>query len=220
MKRLETIPRGHLVTFVSNSKRVVWSLLNPGQCDSQERSRTAERKRFYGSKMKRDCHPWPLTVTKIQSLEISKQTSYVLRGIKRTISRKLVKIALTAGYISSFFKSVPGCRVSRHFQLGTSLKCNWRLVFNATGRQEEEDGRTLVCDKRGKAISYVFCRDLHLTSMFSGLLQKDLFKGKWILAKSYFKQNYRQTCHTRFAVFFPLPSCCVSSLLFLSRVYY
>ena len=47
-----------------------------------------------------------------------------------------------------------------------------------TGRQKEEDGRTLLCDKRDKAISYVFCRDLHLTSMFSGLLQKDLFKGK------------------------------------------
>ena len=43
---------------------------------------------------------------------------------------------------------------------------------------EEEDGKMLVCDKRDKAISYVFCRDLHLTSMFSGLLQKDLFKGK------------------------------------------
>ena len=52
-----------------------------------------------------------------------------------------------------------------------------------------------------------------LTSMFSGLLQKDLFKRKWSLAKSYFKQNHCQACHTRFAVFFPLPSCCVSSLL-------
>ena len=44
-------------------------------------------------------------------------------------------------------------------------------------------------------------------------LQKDLFKGKWCLAKSYFKQNCCHGCHTRFAVFFPLPSCCVSSLL-------
>ena len=52
-----------------------------------------------------------------------------------------------------------------------------------------------------------------LTSMFSGLLQKDLFKGKWSLAKSYFKQNYGHACHRRFAVFFPLPSCFVSSLL-------
>ena len=82
----------------------------------------------------------------------------------------------------------------------------------------QQDGRKkrtakCLCDKRDKAISYVFCRDLHLTSMFSGLLQKDLFKGKWILAKSYFKQNYCHACHTRFAVFFPLPSCCVSSLV-------
>ena len=52
-----------------------------------------------------------------------------------------------------------------------------------------------------------------LTSMFSGLLQKDLFKRKWSLAKSYFKQNYCHVCHTRFAIFFPLPSCCVSSLI-------
>ena len=47
--------------------------------------------------------------------------------------------------------------------------------------------RTLVCDKRDRAFTYVFCRDLHLTSMFSGLLQKDLFKGRWILAKSFFQ---------------------------------
>ena len=42
----------------------------------------------------------------------------------------------------------------------------------------KKDGKTLVCDKRDRAISYVFCRDLHLTLIFSGLLQKDLFKGK------------------------------------------
>ena len=52
-----------------------------------------------------------------------------------------------------------------------------------------------------------------LTSMFSGLLQKDLFKRKWSLEKSYFMQNYCHACHTRFTVFFPLPSCYVSSLL-------
>ena len=33
------------------------------------------------------------------------------------------------------------------------------------------------------------------------------------MAKSCFKQNYCHACHTRFAVFFPLPSRCVSSLL-------
>ena len=30
----------------------------------------------------------------------------------------------------------------------------------------------LVCDKRDRAITYVFCRDLYLTLMFSGLLLK------------------------------------------------
>ena len=36
----------------------------------------------------------------------------------------------------------------------------------------------LMYDKRDRAITYVFCHDLHLMLMFSGLLQKDLFKGK------------------------------------------
>ena len=44
--------------------------------------------------------------------------------------------------------------------------------FFSIGRQEEEDGKTLVCDKRDRAITCVFCRDLHLTFMFTGLLQK------------------------------------------------
>ena len=59
-----------------------------------------------------------------------------------------------------------------------------------------------------------------LNTKVSGPSQKDLFKGKWSLAKSCFKQNYCHACHTRFAVFFPLPSCCVSSLMYgRSRIY-
>ena len=34
------------------------------------------------------------------------------------------------------------------------------------------------------------CRNHHLTLMFSGLLRKDLFKGRWSLAKRFFKQNF------------------------------
>ena len=49
----------------------------------------------------------------LQLLEIPKEISYVLRGIKRAISRKLVKISDCQ--VSSFLKTVPGCRVSRHF---------------------------------------------------------------------------------------------------------
>ena len=39
----------------------------------------------------------------------------------------------------------------------------------------------------------------------------------WSLAEGFFKQNFCHACHTRFAVVFPLPSCCVR-LLFLSAV--
>ena len=38
-------------------------------------------------------------------------------------------------------------------------------------------------DKRDKAITCVLCRDLHLTVMFSGRLQKDLFKGSEVRRK-------------------------------------
>ena len=48
-----------------------------------------------------------------------------------------------------------------------------------------------MCYKRDRPINRVFCRELHLALMFPGRLQKDLFKGKWSLAKSYFKQNYK-----------------------------
>ena len=52
-----------------------------------------------------------------------------------------------------------------------------------------------------------------LKLMFSGLLQKDLFKGRGSSAEKFFEQNYFHACNTRFAFFFPLPYCCVSSLL-------
>ena len=58
------------------------------------------------------------------------------------------------------------------------------LVFSyvgdgyAKGRKEEEDGKSLVCDKSCMAITCVLCRYLNLTLMFSGLLRKDLLKGR------------------------------------------
>ena len=41
----------------------------------------------------------------------------------------------------------------------------------------EEDSETLACDKRERAITCVLRRDLYLTTLFSCLLRKDLFKG-------------------------------------------
>ena len=81
----------------------------------------------------------------------------------------------------------------------------------------QQDGRKKRTAKHSCATNLiglllVFCRDLHLTPTFTRSLQNDLFKGKWSLAKSCFKQNYCHACRTRLAIF-PLPSCCVSSLI-------
>ena len=73
-------------------------------------------------------------------------------------------------------------------------------------------------EERDKAIDLRVLSWSSLASMFSAILHTDLFKGKWSLAKSYLKQNYCHPCHTRFAVFFPLPSCYVSWSLFFSLV--
>ena len=55
--------------------------------------------------------------------------------------------------------------------------CPWsqKWVY-ATGWQKEEDGKTLVCDKGDGGITRVFFRDLHLTLIFSALLQKIFLK--------------------------------------------
>ena len=53
----------------------------------------------------------------------------------------------------------------------------------------QQDGKTFVCDKRDKAITYVFFRYLHLL-----LSQKDLFEGGSSLTESVVKQNYCHVC--------------------------
>ena len=73
------------------------------------------------------------------------------------------------------------------------------------GRERKEDGKTLVW----QTWQGYYVRVL----TWSGPLQKELFKGKWSLTKSCFKQNYCHACQTRFAVFFAIPSCCVISSL-------
>ena len=87
------------------------------------------------------------------------------------------------------------------------------LCVYATARQKEEDGETPVRDKRDRPVTYVFCGWSSLKLMWSGLLQKDFVKGGWSTAEKLFKQNYCHARHTKFAVFFLLLSCCVSSLL-------
>ena len=67
----------------------------------------------------------------LHSLKISKQISCALKGFKRAIPRKLVKISDCR--VSSFLKTVPGCRVFRHGEYrntkirSTMLGCPWTV---------------------------------------------------------------------------------------------
>ena len=113
-------------------------------------------------------------------------------------------------YLSKAYKTVKTLSLQLTFPNGADTKSyvfeiNWTSRFGAVSLRN----RTAKGDG---AITCVFCRDGHFTPTFSGPLQKDLFKEKWNLAKSCFKQNYCHACNTTFAVFFRLPSCCVSSL--------
>ena len=64
------------------------------------------------------------------SLEISKQISCVLRGIKRGIPRKLVKISHCR--VSSFLKTVPSFRVSRHSEFLKYMKASGYFYQTST----------------------------------------------------------------------------------------
>ena len=74
----------------------------------------------------------------------------------------------------------------------------------------------LVCDKLDMTLTVLACFfcDLNWALLCFGLFQKDLSKERRSSAESFSKShNYSRACHTRFAVFFPPPSCCVSSLI-------
>ena len=79
-------------------------------------------------------------------------------------------------------------------------------------RTTERRGRQKDCvwqTWQGYKIACFSWPSLHITVFWSFTL----FKGRWCLSESFFKQNYCHSYHTRFDVFFPLPSCCVSWLI-------
>ena len=88
-------------------------------------------------------------------------------------------------------------------------------LLNAEGRKKRTAKRLSLTNVTELLLACF--AGIHLTLMLFALLQKDLFKGMWSLAEGFFKRNYCHSCHTRCAVVFPLPSCCISSL-FLSAI--
>ena len=67
---------------------------------------------------------------------------------------------------------------TKAFDIGLSRQVPLASSRN-TRQAEEEDGKAL-CDKRDRAIAYVFCREFlsSLNIYVFWHLQKDLFKGK------------------------------------------
>ena len=79
------------------------------------------------------------------------------------------------------------------------------IIVSLRDRTAERWGRQNACVWQTWQVKFLlFLWWSSLKLMFS-----DLFKKGRSSAKTFFKQNYCHACHTRFAVFFPLPSCCV-----------
>ena len=59
-------------------------------------------------------------------------------------------------------------------------RCIVLVHQNATGRQKEEDGKTLVCDKRDRPVTFVFSGDLHLSKccLKEGEVRRESFSAK------------------------------------------
>ena len=86
--------------------------------------------------------------------------------------------------------------------LSETLFDKWYQWLYATdGRKRRKTRRKRLC---------VTCFVALLTFFFFFFL--NLCQGCWRLVESFFKQNYSHAFQTTFAVFCPLPSCCVFSL--------
>jgi len=163
--------------------------------------------------------PFVSAASRLRTLDTSILPWYFSRSSYR---ESIIPITSALRMISVVSLELKQCKISfPAVSYSSPVVCQSAITSEFTqpdGRKRRTAKRSCV-RKRDRANSYVFCRDLHLTLMFSGLLQKDLFKEKWSLAKSCFKRKYCHSCHTRFAVFFLLPSCCVRENRGLWTVY-
>ena len=71
-----------------------------------------------------------------------------------------------------------GCKlVAVTYQEYECAVCLVKVSLCNRTAEERIRQNSVVCNKRDRVITCVFCQDLHLTLMFSALVQKDLFKG-------------------------------------------
>ena len=107
--------------------------------------------------------------------------------------------------------------IARRHESGQS-KFSAQLSLNISeltwqdGREKRTAKRLCVTNVTG--LYSVFCCGLllNLTVFWSFTKTRDLFKGMCSLAEILYYIIIVNTCHTGFAVFFPAPSSCVSSI--------
>ena len=103
---------------------------------------------------------------------------------------------------------------------GTGRRNPWErrcLWDHGTWDQHNQWGRQNACvwhTWQGYHLVVLSWSSLNISVFWS--FTKNLFKARWSLAESFFKQSYCHACHTRFAVGFPFPSCCVLKLTILN----
>ena len=141
-------------------------------------------------------------------------TSFLSNYYKITLS-----IGLASGTERATYRFNPACRLCRikkRFCICSMsfVDCYRGSFVSLRNRTADRRGRQNAClwhTWQGHYLRVMSWSSQNINVFWS--LQKNIYlKESEVWRKSYFKQNYCHVCHTRFAVFFPLPSCCVSSL--------
>ena len=120
------------------------------------------------------------------------------------------QLLFLTGYYFIFMQNRIPCQRDAGTRLATALRrcpfsaCNKgnRRRLHAERRKKEGDS------KSNNAMSCLFCCDLHLTIVFSGLYCKICLKEDKVWQKL-FSNNSCCACHTSFDVFSPLLSSCI-----------
>ena len=130
-----------------------------------------------------------------------------------------LSIGLASGTERATYRFNPACRLCRikkRFCICSMsfVDCYRGSFVSLRNRTADRRGRQNAClwqTWQGHYLRVMSSSSQNINVFWS--LQKNIYLNESeVWRKSYFKQNYCQVCHTRFAVFFPLPSCCVSSL--------
>ena len=79
-------------------------------------------------------------------------------------------------------------------------------------RMAERRGQQNICVWQGYHLCVFSWFSLYSVTVFWFFTKRSAY-WKVKFGIFFFKHNYCHSCHTRFTIFFPLPSCCVSSLL-------